>query len=321
MHRLLVLAVILIVPASAAQLSPETATLYVHTDLSMQTESPSSGTTSGGALTDSDTWTIAMKPPLADVAWLDPAGTVDFTLTMGGSVHVGEVDVSVDLHNGATLVAAGPAQHHSLRTGYTALTWSETPLVDRVDPAAGNLVMTVTADGQASSYYLDTDASWVVLPVVEPPQEGAAVENVTVDDARLARDLTFENATDRTDILTWSRGPSDAVLKLAVNVTAGVLNVTVQDANGTVAHEQTVSEPFAGATNLTGLTAGSWNVTLSMSGFQGSFSLLIEPAEGPDENPEPAGNETEEGPGEDSPLPSVLLLAAALVALATRRRP
>ncbi len=323
---ILLTAILFCLPAVAAQaLSPDSNVLYVHGDLSMQTTPAGSGTTEGGPLTDTETWTLTMSPPLATQTSLDLAGTVDFVLTMGGSVHVGEVDVSVRLQNGATLVAEGAPQAHSLRTGYTALTWSVVPLVDRLDPSAGNLVATVTASGTASSYYLDTEESRITLPVLAPALEAPAVHNLTIDDARLARDFAFNTTTNRTDVITWSQGPADATMVVAANVTGGHVNITISDANGTVAFNGTVSDPTAMTTNLTGLAPGNWTVGLHFTNFTGELSMTLdmleatpdEEMEGPD-GMEPDGNGTTEE--QDSPGASAFVALLAAIAIVARRR-
>ncbi len=280
---------------------------------------------------------------------LDPAGTIDFNihlgggLSQGGSVGIINVDVKVDFLQGGTVLATGASKNviDHPGDGYKALSWSVAVPKPRLDPADGVLAWRITISGVASGVYIShTDANgngWMTLPIVGV-EGGVTLPAVLYETLEAAAvEHVFQNATSDDYVLNFTTDLSAAVAYFAVNGT-GTVNATLLDATGTELFNGTASSM---SMDLGNVTAGAWQLLLDYTDFNGTFAFaLTAPAQegtdgsgnqngggtgtgGPDGAPggNETGNETVDGaggagkesPGVALPLLSIGLVAAAFV--------
>lgn len=274
--------------------------------------------------------------------FLDPDGTVDFTvnlgggLSTGGAVGVASVDVDVELTVGDTVIASGSGESiiDTAADGYKTVTYSVAPSQTTLDPADGPIQWSIVLTGAANGVYVShTDANgngWAALPIIGGgPVQTTGVIYEDLDAPELEH--VFENATSDTYVLNFTNGFENATVSLAWNGT-GSVDVALHGPDG-VRFTEALEGEGAVEQAFTGVPTGAWNLTLAYQDFVGDLRFLLTETVGDDETPadetdeadqggEVAGNETLQGgaAGEESPALPVALLLGAVMAVAARRR-
>lgn len=306
--------------------------------------------TAGPEADGSFTWEWPLQPALDRTVLLDPDGTIESTVHVGGAASpapalgIGDVEVSMQLLLGDEVVAEGSGVSILFNQEYLEVSWSVAPQITELDPTVGNLVWSVTAEGIYSGMYLShTDANgngWLTLPVagVVSPQPDAVTIYQPLEGPAVEHEFTA--STSDTFIHNFTGELEEGQLGITGNGT-GNLTVTLTDDAGTVLVEGSFSGELAEALEFQEAAPGAWNLTLGFDNFNGTVAAAVTPLQtddgaqddastgegGDDTNATaaPAGNETVEDDEGMIPAPGivpvgVLLLSAAAAVRAHRAR-
>ncbi len=360
------IAILLLAPAAAAQggdpLSEENNTLWnqytteggcCSTWASSDKDDPAfqgSGNfgTAGPETDSSFTWDWPLEPALDQTVFLDPDGTIESTVHIGAeaspspALGIGDVVVSMQLLLGDDVVAEGDGEEILYNQDYIEVSWSVSPQITTLDPAAGNLVWSVTAEGAYSGMYLShTDANgngWLTLPIIGV--SGATAEPATIYEPldSPSVELELDGPSSDTYIHNLTSDLEEGRLSIAGNGT-GNLSVTLKDAENTTLIEETLEGDFSEVFPFQGAVPGDWELTLALDDYNGTVETAIgalpadgedpddgsTPDDGTDDNSTagPAGNETVEDDEGFIPAPGLVpvmvLLVSAVAAVRARR--
>lgn len=339
--------------ADAPHPSPDAQTLYAHgtgSDEENGFMNTLADDGDDGALGEGDaiaggsvSWILTLAPALAGAIQLDGEGTIDVTAHIGGSTHVGDVDVTTQITHGETVVAQGESQSHTFTPAdaesggnYQTVTWSLTPETTTLSPGA-DLVWTITAEGSASAVYLGVGESRgrtnIVLPILSvdlaPPAPDVVVENITQPLPQI--DLAFNETTTASYHYNWTADGASYDLTADAELENGTVTFAVVDADDSEVAGGTVNATDGGASNeIRGAAPGNWSIRVDAENATGTFRLDIAPAapagiaNGTALGGNLTGNATDDGglgiPGPGAVAVSAGLALAALVAGARRKR-
>ncbi|MGB0651893.1 MAG: hypothetical protein ACPGQL_01725 [Thermoplasmatota archaeon] len=315
--------------SAAPDLDVENNTLWAHnteanTDFFMNTlMDDGSGSNPGTTgLAGTNTWTIVMKPGQGKDIHLDPAGTVDMTVYVGGSNHAGSVDVTSRLKAHGAILAHGDVQSQVITPAaagdgtYAMLTWSITPNSTFI-AAGSSFEWEITANGVASGAFIGMSEargrSHIVLPIIEPPTDGGGgndfpdlPDDIPATEPQVTTDASDGGArigvvynspdTPHQVNLTWNTPATGFWVNLGTSITMGEATMRIIDGANQTVFEETRTGNTQTNTNVTG-AAGDWTLQISTEGAQGSieFSVGIQQAD-------PAGGDgtdDHEGEGHD----------------------
>lgn len=304
--------------------------------------------TAGPGVDESFTWEWPLEPALDRTLLLDPDGTIESTVHIGGGVStspalgIGDVEISMQLLLGEQVVAEGGGEGILYNQNYIEVSWSVSPQITTLDPAAGNLMWTVTGAGIYSGMYLShTDANgngWLTLPIIGVV--GDAPEAVTIYQPleTPSLELEFDGPTSDTYIHNLTSDLEQGRLSVTGNGT-GNLSVMLKDAENNTLVEETLTDNFTQDFEFDDAVPGDWNLTISLDDYNGTVQAALEalPADGEEPGGAPAhddgthgnattgpaGNETVDDDEGFIPAPGVVpvmvLLVSAVAAARARR--
>ncbi len=241
---------------------------------------------------------IALTPALGQDLVLD--GTINVQAYIGGgSFTVAQASIETSLVVAGTAVATAAAKDHTMQPSgegatYTPISWTMT--VANVAVPAGALVeWVISGTVQAGNNvflacYEARGMSYIELPVKSASAGasglGPVVENVAT--AVFERTFSPTVATSSSHLYNWP-GFTSARIAYDGDVGNGSLHFVITDSAAT----QLVNATLAAAANRTlNVTAapGNWSIAITLTGFQGNFTLMIDA-------PPSADNSTATGTG------------------------
>lgn len=279
------------------------------------------------------TFTLAMDPALS-VPLQFTGTTVGVNLFFGASSGTGSGNAVVRLLAGETVVAESGDIPFSYDQGYAPATGEATVKVQSVEAGAA-LVWEIHATGRATGFFLgihdDNGKSNLVLPL----GSDAAVEALTGDSVDIER--TFNDTTNQTMRFTWP-SPSKPLTIAFTSTGNGTASLNITGNGTSVQHTQTDGQG-TGTTGTTVTGNGTWNITISLTAFNGTVRLTIQDAgtttgsgtatgtggtsrsSSTSRTSEAStGNTTEEGKDTPGPVLPLTLATLGLAVLARRRR-
>ncbi len=166
------------------------------------------------------------------------------------------------------------------------------------------------------------------------PADPPAFTPPTVDNTFGADGGTFTldapSAITDTFVVSWESGLTAAALNYSLQLTEGELHLLLEDPNGVLADIAWTGSLTDGL-ELPVAAAGTWNATITATGFSGALSLELSPLQVEQDAPVDSGEgegepvdtdaDHEEPTSKKTPGPAVVTLLAALGVAASRRRP
>lgn len=290
-------------------------------------------------------WTIKVTPALGGPVTLDPAGIIKVTLWIGSwsTPSAGQVTVTTTLAFGGQTLLTGAGKAVSWQQDQrTMLTWEAPTPVTTLDPAAGEIVWTIRAQGAGSFIGISgggQQRSNIVFPVVDGAgggaSEGPILEGV-LEGAAVNGSLVAPNATSATHLYNWTSPGGD----FSANLNAAFANAPVgaNGTNGTNASSPSngsvqfrvlnetgsalVNETLTSTENRTAqivaAPAGNWSIEVSFANFTGTFDFALgpPPAAAIANTTSSTNSTTGKGDGGKSSPPAGAAVSLAVIAVA-----
>lgn len=251
------------------------------------------------------TWTLTLNPGLTETVTLASEGVINMIVHLGAGGGSGDdLEVSTVLTHGDRTLAAGDPQSYSYSSAgddpYGTVEWELVPEFLELEPGE-DLVWQIFLKGDPCSVTsgpfisssqgrgytrIELPATNVFFPPpVEETLEAAEPEIV----------LDFAESTNAIYAYAWEATQVDYEITVNAEVFAGSAALALQDEDGSVAFNLTLDEGEHEVKEHLQIDPGSWNVNITLEGFEGNLTIRLNQAIATDVLPGPGDEENGDG--------------------------
>lgn len=222
-------------------------------------------------------WDLVLTPAISTPVQLDKTKTIDITLFLGYTQGAGQVDVSTTLTLGGATVAEGETKTVTFVAAMEKVTWSVTPAMDVLQPS-GDLTWHIEAYGISPGTYMGFrdevgGQSNIVLPIVGGGETSNVILEVLTGTA-VDLSKSFDAPTTQTLVYTWNTTLTDPLVSFEAQVANGTIEASILDGANKTAYSKSATSTLTDEATPDA-EAGQWQITVTLTDFQGNFTLAI----------------------------------------------
>jgi hypothetical protein len=230
------------------------------------------------------TSSVAQGPLASAYTAVGSEGVATVWYKTANNLPVPDVKVTITVSADGTPIATGTSAP-ALIMGYMEYVVPLTLSVSSL-PAGATIQLDVDATSASCGCFIglayargsSVEHPWFfTLPLVPDLGAGGSVTNLEGDVVELVEDIAA--GTTKTLQYTWNTELSSPEIRFAATVNAGTIAIEILDGAGIVAYAKTM-DASGEDTAKPQATGGEWTITVSVTEFEGSFTLDIKPAVG-----------------------------------------